>query len=81
MTIDKLKEKLKQYGWHESPNIQGGWYRGMASLSFNTDKRGVPILELADNDWGYIEMILKVQSTSKGLQITWKSTEMWWIIY
>lgn len=81
MSIDKLVRILKANGWKKSPNVPNGWYRGLASLFFSTDNEGLSIIKLSNNDWGYISMIHKVTSTTKCLDIIWKSMESWRIIY
>ena len=81
MTIDKFKRILKANRWKESPNVPNGWYRGLATIFFSTDNQGDCIIELPDDDWGYVSMIADIRSSSKELQITWKSSEMWKITY
>ena len=81
MTIDKLKRILRANGWKESTNVPNGWYRGLATIFFTTDKQGDYIIELPDDDWGYVMYISEVKSTSNRLKIIWKSSEEWKLLY
>lgn len=81
MSIDKLVRILKKNGWKKSPNITNGWYHGLATIFFSTDRQGEYIIELPDNNWGYVSMISNVKTNYKQLRINWKSSEYWELIY
>lgn len=82
MTKQEFTTRLKKEGWSvKKYSDYENWQCGDVTLTLKYDNEGDTIIELTDDEWGYLNKIEGISFTPYRILIQWEAYQEWYLKY